>query len=214
MIAGGEQPCDLGRAHPVPVDFGQVLVGRPTGDGAALSDEDGDLMFAQLGQQLARRRHPETLQALRVVGDHRSVASPPRMIVVSCPTSTEPLAARCSGMRGARRISRSGAREVGDLHGRCSMSLMLTLADREPARQRIALLRQANGARAVTTGLGVQRPSSSRGAAYSAPRPREATLRHANRRALQPRERETLVASASGDCFDAWKAVGARRRFA
>ena len=55
-IAGGEQPCHLGRAHPPPVDFGQVLVGRPTGDGAALSDEDGNRMVAQLGQQLAHRR--------------------------------------------------------------------------------------------------------------------------------------------------------------
>lgn len=62
-FAGGEQSCDLWRAHPSPVNFGQVLVGRPTGDGAASSDEDRDLMFAQFGQQFARRRQPDSRDA-------------------------------------------------------------------------------------------------------------------------------------------------------
>jgi hypothetical protein len=70
-IAVGEQPCHIGRARPSPIDLGQVLVGRPTGDGAAPSDEDWDFVVAQLGQQLARRWQPDPLHALRVVADEQ-----------------------------------------------------------------------------------------------------------------------------------------------
>jgi len=45
-----EQVRDIWRTCPLPVDLGQVFFGRPTGDGATLSDEDGDRVIAELRQ--------------------------------------------------------------------------------------------------------------------------------------------------------------------
>jgi len=55
-------------------------------------------VFAKLGQQFARRRQPDALQALGVVGDEQfgCVAAEDDRGLLS--TSTEPLAARCSGI--------------------------------------------------------------------------------------------------------------------
>ena len=65
-----DQPGDVGWRHPLPAQCGQVVFGRPTGDGAALSDVDRDLMLADLGEQLAGRWQAEALELLTGVGLH------------------------------------------------------------------------------------------------------------------------------------------------
>jgi hypothetical protein len=54
---------ELGRRHPVRVQPRDVFVGRPTGDRAALSDVDGNLVVEKLLEQLAQRRHADALDA-------------------------------------------------------------------------------------------------------------------------------------------------------
>jgi hypothetical protein len=48
-----EETGDVRRRDPRPAQPAQVLIGRPTGDGAALSDEDRDLVVAELCEELA-----------------------------------------------------------------------------------------------------------------------------------------------------------------
>jgi len=66
-VALGEEPRHVRGCHPASVDLVEVLVGRPTGDGAALSDEDRDCVVSQLGEEFTRRRHAHALHPVRVV---------------------------------------------------------------------------------------------------------------------------------------------------
>ena len=48
----GDHQRKLGRREPRRPDPLEVLVGRPTGDGAALSDEDGNLVVDEFREEL------------------------------------------------------------------------------------------------------------------------------------------------------------------
>ena len=70
-IALGKQHRHLRGRHPASVDLHQVFVGRPTGDSAALSDEDRDCVISQLGKQVTNRRHAYALDAIGVVAEQQ-----------------------------------------------------------------------------------------------------------------------------------------------
>src|SRR3989442_9617433 len=55
---------EVGRRRPARAEPFQICVGRPTGDSAALSDVDGNLVVAELLEELARRRNPEAFDSL------------------------------------------------------------------------------------------------------------------------------------------------------
>jgi len=59
-----DQPRQVGRRDPAAAEPGQVLVGRPTGDRAALSDVDRDLVVEQLPEEVARGRDTDALNAV------------------------------------------------------------------------------------------------------------------------------------------------------
>ena len=61
----GDHPRELGRREPARPDPLEILVGRPTGDGAALSDEDGHLVFDELREKLSQGRDADALEVLR-----------------------------------------------------------------------------------------------------------------------------------------------------
>ncbi len=78
------EPGDIGRGHPLAPDGSQVVFGRPTGDGARLSDEDRHLVLAELREQLPGRRHPHPLERVpgrcvhqlgRVAGQYEAAPS-------------------------------------------------------------------------------------------------------------------------------------------
>src|ERR1044072_4730334 len=71
LVGGGAELGRIGRGHPASVDLREVLFGRPTGDGASLSDKDRNGMIPQLGNQLAHRRHADALHLLEVVTEQQ-----------------------------------------------------------------------------------------------------------------------------------------------
>ena len=56
---------ELGRRQPVRVQPAQVIVGRPTGDGAAFSDVNRNRVIDELCEQLSGGRHADTLDSIR-----------------------------------------------------------------------------------------------------------------------------------------------------
>ena len=54
----------------MPSELLQILISRPTGDRATLSDEDRDLVLADLGEQLPSRRDADSLDCLPGAGAH------------------------------------------------------------------------------------------------------------------------------------------------
>lgn len=47
-----DEPGDVDGRHPLRAELGQVVVGRPTGDRASLSDVDRNVVLAGLGEQV------------------------------------------------------------------------------------------------------------------------------------------------------------------
>ena len=92
-----DHPGELGRSEPAGVQPLQVCVGRPTGDGATLSDVDGNAVVDELLQQLLQRRNADTVDSPCVLRATSSVPSPASAIAHSCPSTTEPLAAMWNG---------------------------------------------------------------------------------------------------------------------
>jgi hypothetical protein len=111
-----EQAGDVGRRDPSTAQPAQVGVGRPTGDGATLSDVDRDLVVAELREQLAERRDADTLDAVRrLLGEKLSRVAPEHdgHIVSDLEGSVRGDVKR---NRGAGRIAGSRAAEVQRLH--------------------------------------------------------------------------------------------------
>jgi hypothetical protein len=71
-----DHPSEFRWREPARVQPLQVFVGRPTGDGAALSDVDGNLVVEELLQELFRRRNADALDSpcLRARDELRRVA--------------------------------------------------------------------------------------------------------------------------------------------
>jgi len=69
-VALGEEPRHVGGSDERPADLLQIILGRPTGHGAAPSNMHGNRVLAQLGQQLTSRRYTDPLHA----GSHRRAA--------------------------------------------------------------------------------------------------------------------------------------------
>lgn len=57
-----DQYCEFWRRDPCSAEFRKVIVGRPTGDCATLSDVDGQLVLLDLGYQLPHRGDPYTFK--------------------------------------------------------------------------------------------------------------------------------------------------------
>lgn len=66
-VAVGEQLRHVGRGDPAPSDLFEIVVVRPTGDGAALSDKDRHFVVAQLGQKISEGRNPDALERSSVI---------------------------------------------------------------------------------------------------------------------------------------------------
>ena len=66
-VAVGEQLRHVGRGDPAPPDLFEIVVVRPTGDGATLSDEDRHFVVAQLGEKIAEGRNTDALERSGVV---------------------------------------------------------------------------------------------------------------------------------------------------
>src|SRR5688572_17564548 len=76
-----DQAGDVGRADPLAADAGELLLGRPRGDGATLSDIHGHHVGSGLAEQLAQRWQAGPLRRFeqlglqelrRVAGEHDS----------------------------------------------------------------------------------------------------------------------------------------------
>jgi hypothetical protein len=63
-VVPGDHPSELRGREPARVQPLEVFVCRPTGDGAALSDVDGNLVVEELLQELFRRRNADALDSL------------------------------------------------------------------------------------------------------------------------------------------------------
>ena len=99
------------RAQPL-----QVSVGRPTGDGTALSDEDGDLVVKEFLKELSRRWDADPLEALCVLArdELRAVADKRDCALLPLIDGT----VRCDVERKRRpgRVGCPSACEIEDLH--------------------------------------------------------------------------------------------------
>jgi hypothetical protein len=71
VITAGKQPGNIRRCDPAAAQLLKVLVGRPTGDGAPLSDEHWDFVIAQLRQQLTHRRKTSSFELVGVVTEQK-----------------------------------------------------------------------------------------------------------------------------------------------
>lgn len=75
----------LRRGGPAPTELREILVGRPTGDGASLSDVNRNGVVPELCNQLAHRWHADAVDLIEVVAqkhlgsvtrkDHRDVVA-------------------------------------------------------------------------------------------------------------------------------------------
>ena len=112
VVAVGEEPRHLGRGYPAPADLLEILVARPTGDGAALSDEDGDRMVAQLGEQVARRRDAHAFERPDRIADQQLggvAAQDDRRLLADL---DRPVGREVQRDRGPRGVGCAGADEV------------------------------------------------------------------------------------------------------
>lgn len=66
-VAVGEQLRHIRRRDPAPPEPRKIVVVRPTGDGAALSDKDRHFVVAQLGQKISEGRNPDALERSSVI---------------------------------------------------------------------------------------------------------------------------------------------------
>ena len=57
-------PRDIGWCDPLPTDCRQVVLGRPTGDRAPLSNVDRQIVLMRFREQLAHGWHADTLQGV------------------------------------------------------------------------------------------------------------------------------------------------------
>ena len=116
MVALGEASGDVSWGDPRPVDLLQVVVVRPTGDGAGLSDVDRNVVLAELGKELAGWRHSDAFQPLcRVVEQElcRVAAEDDRHLVSKLDRA---VGSEVKRNRRASRIGGACAREVRDPH--------------------------------------------------------------------------------------------------
>ena len=81
----GDHPSELGRGEPARVQPLQICVGRPTGDGAALSDVDGNAVLDELLQQLPQRRNADALEPVRLPRTTPSRRPPARPRIPALP---------------------------------------------------------------------------------------------------------------------------------
>ena len=63
-----DQTSDVGWSHPLAAHRHQVIISRPTGNRAALSNVDRDFVLAGLGEQVAHRWDAESFKSLADVG--------------------------------------------------------------------------------------------------------------------------------------------------
>ena len=59
-----DEPSDIRWSHPLTAEAIQVVVGRPTGHRASLSDVDGHVVLPGLGDQFAHWGHTNALQVI------------------------------------------------------------------------------------------------------------------------------------------------------
>jgi len=150
-VALGKQRRDLWRRDPRSVDLRQVFVGRPTGDGAALSNEDRDRVIPQLREQLTNRRDANPLRAIDVVVKQQfgGVAAEHDRHLLS--HLDRPVGCQMKRNRGACSVARACADEVGDPHAGAPhrRAAQPTLSDRPIARHGAPAFRETGQRSAV-----------------------------------------------------------------
>ena len=111
-----DKPGDIGRRRPRSTHTGQVIVGRPTGDRATLSDEDRDSMLQELRQQLPYRRDTHTFEPVRrLLGQQLSrVADKHNRRLVA--DLDRPVDRNVERYRSPRRVPSTRSGEVQRLH--------------------------------------------------------------------------------------------------
>jgi hypothetical protein len=116
-LAGlGDESGHVRRCDPLTPDSGQVVIGRPPGDGATLSDEDRHGVLLQLGEQLARRWHTYPLHRLTGAGVDQLRRIPGQQQGCGLTDFNRPVDREMNRDRGARRITSTAGREVQDVH--------------------------------------------------------------------------------------------------
>ena len=102
--------------NPLTPDPGQVVVGRPPGDGTAPSDEHRDGVLAQLGEQLAGRRDADPLHRFPRAGVEQLGRIAGQQQTGGLTDFNRPVDREVNGDRCARRIARTAGREIQDVH--------------------------------------------------------------------------------------------------
>ena len=112
-----DHPGELGRSEPARVQPLQVCVGRPTGDGAALSDVDRNAVVDELLQQLLQRRNADTFDPPCVLArdELRPVACQRNRALL--PFDDRAVGRNVERKRRSRRIARPGRYQRGPSSG-------------------------------------------------------------------------------------------------
>ena len=135
-IALCKEPRHVRGCHPAAVDLPEVVVVRPTGDGAALSDEHRNGMVSQLGEKLTRRRHTQALHPVGVVAQQKlcGIATQDDRGLLSHLDGT--VGRQMKRDRGSSRVGRASTDEVRDLYRRSQRSgpMQQSISDRLPPR--------------------------------------------------------------------------------
>src|SRR5436305_15062798 len=105
------------RGEPARVQLCKSGVVRPTGDGAALSDVDRNLVLAELLQKVFRGRDADTLDPFRVRTQDELGPVAQERDRTFLPFDDRTVHRDVERNRRSRRVGRSRAREVEDLHG-------------------------------------------------------------------------------------------------
>jgi ankyrin repeat protein len=115
-VVVGDQAREVGRRQPARLQPLQIRVGRPTGDGAALSDVDRDSVLDELLQELPQWRDPDARDLLRFVArdELRRIADERDCALL--PFGDRSVRGEVRGDRRARRVGGACARDVEDLH--------------------------------------------------------------------------------------------------
>ena len=111
-----DHPSELGRSEPARVQPLQVCVGRPTGDGATLSDVDRNAVVDELLQQLLQRRNADTFDLPCVLArdELRPIACQRNRALL--PFDDRAVGRNVERKRRSRRIASPCRYQIEDLH--------------------------------------------------------------------------------------------------
>ena len=69
-VSAGDECGHVRRSRPRPVQCGEVVVGRPTGNGTTLSNVNEHRSFHRFRDEVAQRWQPDPFDAIAHIGTH------------------------------------------------------------------------------------------------------------------------------------------------